>query len=68
MRSVALIALLALLPANASASELKFDPAALCAWQHENNSMDIAECSKLEARVSRGEMRSFDRDNDALSN
>lgn len=35
-------------PAFAGMEELKFDPAKLCEWQATNNSMDIAECTKLE--------------------
>jgi hypothetical protein len=35
-------------PAAAGAEELKFNPAKLCEWQATNNSMDAAECSKLE--------------------
>ena len=34
--------------AAAGAEELKFNPAKLCEWQAANNSMDAAECGKLE--------------------
>ncbi len=49
MRRFALIVLIALLPTGVGAAELKFDSAALCKWQHDNNGMDAAECIKLEA-------------------
>ena len=35
-------------PAAAGADELKFNPDRLCQWQAANNSMDAAECGKLE--------------------
>jgi hypothetical protein len=35
-------------PALAGADELTFNPDRLCQWQAANNSMDAAECSKLE--------------------
>jgi hypothetical protein len=34
--------------AHAEEPKLNFDIAKLCLWQNENNSMDIAECTKLE--------------------
>jgi hypothetical protein len=34
--------------AIAEAPVLNFDTAKLCQWQHDNNSMDVAECTKLE--------------------
>lgn len=36
------------LPAQADSTQLTFDTAKLCAWQNANNSMDVAECTKLE--------------------
>ena len=32
----------------AQGSELNFNTEKLCQWQNENNSMDVAECTKLE--------------------
>ncbi len=46
---LALIALLISTSATfAQDGALKFDTAKLCQWQFENNSMDVAECTKLE--------------------
>lgn len=46
------LAIIALLLTTATAfaedSVLNFDTAKLCQWQNENNSMDVAECTKLE--------------------
>lgn len=46
------LALIALLMTTATAfaedAALNFDTAKLCQWQSENNSMDVAECTKLE--------------------
>jgi hypothetical protein len=52
MRHVFLLALLlAASPAVAQDSPLAFDIAKLCAWQHENNSMDVEECTALESEA-----------------
>lgn len=45
---VALSAPLASQALAGGADELKFNPDKLCAWQAANNSMDAAECGKLE--------------------
>ena len=46
------LALIALLMTTSAAfaedAVLNFDTAKLCQWQNENNSMDVAECTKLE--------------------
>ena len=46
------LALITLLMTTATAfaddAPLNFDTAKLCQWQNENNSMDVAECTKLE--------------------
>jgi hypothetical protein len=34
--------------AFAEQTPLKFDTAKLCQWQHDNNSMEVDECAKLE--------------------
>ncbi len=49
MRKLIFTALLAAAtPALAEDAPLNFDIAKLCAWQHENNSMDVTECTSLE--------------------
>ncbi|MBL8791328.1 MAG: hypothetical protein JNM45_12590 [Rhizobiales bacterium] len=49
MRKFLLIAtLLAATPALAQDAALNFNIGKLCAWQHENNSMDVAECTAME--------------------
>ncbi len=46
------LALIALLMSTSAAlaadASLNFDTTKLCQWQNENNSMDVAECTKLE--------------------
>ena len=44
----ALILLLLSASAATAQTTLNFDTAKLCQWQNENNSMDVAECTKLE--------------------
>ena len=38
-------------PALAQPTELKFDIDKLCAWQKENNNMDVTECVRLEGEA-----------------
>ncbi len=48
MRFVLPTLILLATPALAEDTKLNFDTAKLCEWQNKNNSMDIAECTKLE--------------------
>jgi hypothetical protein len=48
MRLAVLALVLLATPAAATPSSLTFDIAKLCQWQHDNNSMAIAECTRLE--------------------
>lgn len=49
MRTAFVIALLlSASPALAAEASLNFDTAKLCQWQHDNNSMDVAECTAME--------------------
>jgi hypothetical protein len=48
MRFILLALALLATPAFAEDIKLNFDTAKLCEWQNKNNSMDIAECTKLE--------------------
>ncbi len=53
MRKLAFALLLVASPAIAqdAAAPLNFDIAKLCNWQNKNNSMDVAECTKLESEA-----------------
>ncbi len=53
MRKLAFVLLLVATPALAqeAAAPLNFDVAKLCDWQNKNNSMDVAECTKLETEA-----------------
>ena len=48
MRIAPFILLLLSSPVFADDAPLGFDTAKLCAWQHDHNAMDVAECTKLE--------------------
>lgn len=48
MRFVVPALILAVTAAHAEEPKLNFDIPKLCKWQAENNSMDVAECTKLE--------------------
>jgi hypothetical protein len=48
MRISASLLALAWFAASAQSAEPNFDPQKLCQWQHDNNSMDLTECIKLE--------------------
>jgi hypothetical protein len=49
MRFILAIAAFTLVtPAFAAEQPLPFDVAKLCQWQHDNNSMDMAECTTME--------------------
>ena len=53
MRNIILALMLTASPALAqdTAAPLHYDIAKLCAWQNTNNSMDVAECTKLETEA-----------------
>ncbi len=60
MRLALIALLLTTTAAFAEDAALNFDTAKLCQWQSENNSMDVAECTKLEeeAKASAADLES----------